>query len=134
MRVDGWEEHLDAAIEAARARPFELGGHDCCRFAASCVDAITGSDLVGELGRHYADDSTARRFLAARGGMRAAVTSFLGEPRDGWTRARRGDVCLVPTEGMDGVGICVGPYIAVAAERGLSLYPISAALAVWVIE
>lgn len=134
MRVDDWEQRLEEALEGARDRPFVLGAHDCCRFAAACVDAITGSEHLAALARQYTDDASAKRFLVRQGGMRAAVTGFLGEPIESWARARRGDVCLVPTEGMDGVGICVGPYIAVAAERGLSLYPISAAMAVWVIE
>jgi len=132
-RLDGWEERLDAAIEAARPNPFALGQHDCARFAASCIDAITGAGLLEQLSAQYHDEESCLRWLATQGSVEAAASSLLGAPASGWACARRGDVCLVPVEGGDGLGVCVGLYIAVAAERGLSLYPLSTATRTWMI-
>lgn len=132
MRVDGWEERLAEVVEAAESRPFEWGVHDCCTFAAACVDAITGSDHVGRL--DYADERAAKRILACHGGLLEAVTSRLGVTVGGWAHARRGDVCLVPTEQGDGLGVCLGTHIAVAAEQGIERYPLPLARWVWRIE
>lgn len=132
MRIDGWEERLAEVVEAAQSRPFVWGSHDCCMFAAVCVDAITGSDLADRLG--YTDETGAHAIIAQHGGLAEAVAHHLGESVDRWALARRGDVCLVPTEQGDGVGVCIGAQIAVAAERGLEHYPLHLAQRVWRIE
>jgi hypothetical protein len=137
MRLDGWEERLEAAIEAGRTRTFAWGGiedrHDCCTFAARCIDAVTGSSLIVNLACEYDDERTALRFLARHGGLAGAVTHYLGEGVPRWSAARRGDVCLVPTERGDGLGVCVGNRIAVAGD-GVELYPLELAQLVWAIE
>lgn len=46
--LDGWDARLHAAIEAARAKPFQWGVHDCCLFACDCVLAVTGVDMAAE--------------------------------------------------------------------------------------
>lgn len=132
MRLDGWEERLAEIVEAASARPFTWGLHDCCTFAAACVDAITGSDHLARL--DYEDERAAKRVIACHGGLVEAVSAHLGHPVEGWAHARRGDVCVVPTEQGDGLGVCTGTHVAVAAERGLARYPLHLARLVWRIE
>ena len=134
MRLDGWEEALDAVVRAAGERPFAYGAHDCCRFAAECVDAITGGDYLKRLSAEYHDEASMLAYLAATGGVQLAAMQWLGAGDERWSQARRGDVCLVPTERGDGLGVCVGDRIAVAADHGLALYPLTAARRVWRIE
>jgi hypothetical protein len=134
VRVTGWEEILAAKVADARGRVFAWGDFDCCRFAAECIEVVTGVDHLQALAAKYHDEASALAYIEASGGLRAAVSTFLGEPIDGWARARRGDICLVPTVRGEGVGVCVGGAIAVADDIGVGLYRLDRALAVWAID
>lgn len=134
MRVTGWEEILDTKLVEARLRAFEWGAFDCCRFAAEVVDAITGSEHLADLSTRYADERGALRFMKRKGGLRKAVTGYLGEPVEKWALARRGDVCLIPTEGGEGLGICTGATIAGVDVVGIGFYALDKALAVWRVD
>lgn len=129
MRIDGWEARLAEVVDAAIDRPFAWGTHDCCTFAAACVDAVTGSDHLDHLG--YEDERTAKRVIACHGGLVEAIAARLGSPCAGWAHARRGDICLVPTEQGDGLGVCVGHRIVLPGERGLASYPLHLAQCTW---
>lgn len=134
MRVAGWEQILDAKIEEAASRAFEWGRFDCCRFAAECADAISGSSHLAFLETQYGDERSALRRLAELGGVRAATTLHMGEPIEGWARARRGDVCLIPTDIGDGLGVCTGAAIAGVSDKGVGLYRLDKAIAVWRVD
>ncbi len=134
MRVLGWAEILEKQLVAARGRVFAWGDFDCCRFAAEVVDALTDSTHLATLSAKYTDEKSARRFIKRAGGVRAAVTEFLGEPVEKWALARRGDVCLIQTDSGEGLGICVGPLIACVAESGLGFNTLDKALAVWMVD
>jgi hypothetical protein len=131
MRRDDWLARLWAEIGAAETRPFSWGRHDCCKFAARCVEAVTGEpvDLP------YDDKASALRYLAAQGGIAAAVTARYGEPGR-WWHVQRGDLCLVETpDGIGSLGVCMGPTIACVREDcGLAYVPLDAATACWRIE
>ena len=109
--------------------PFEYGQHDCCLFAARCLDAVYGGDYAARLSKCYRDKAGSRRFIAKHGGLVPAVSSFLGPLQSGLPS--RGDVTLVVTEDGDGVGVCCGATVAVAAEMGLAFYPLAAAKGFW---
>lgn len=128
-RREDWIDHLWVAINEAvdRAPVFAYGSHDCCTFVARCVDAMTGSDLLADLQTRYTDKTSALRFIAEAGGFTEAVSSFLGQPEHGWPR--RGDVVLVDTQDGPGVGVCIGPDVAVAHD-GVALQPVTSGL-VW---
>ena len=116
MRHPDWLPRLRSEIDAANARPFAWGEHDCCKFAARCVDAMTGTTHEASLSYH--DKPSALRFLATEGGLEAALTRRFGEPVT-WARVQRGDLCLVQTEdGIGAVGVCVGAQVACVAESG----------------
>lgn len=134
MRLTGWEEILEQQFVNAREREFAWGDFDCCRFAAETVDAITGEDFLARLSEKYHDERTAIAYIKKSKGIRAAVTKFLGEPVEKWAMARRGDVCLIPTEIGEGLGICTGPTIAGVDAKGLGFYSLDKALAVWRID
>lgn len=128
MRVADWLPRLRAEIEAAETRPFSWGSHDCCKFAARCVDAITGQpvDLP------YDDQRSALRMIAREGGIAAGVTARYGDPVT-WWHARRGDLCLVDTpDGIGSLGVCLGPTIACVHEQyGLAYVPVDSAVHCW---
>ncbi len=128
MRRDDWLARLWAEIEAAETRPFLWGQHDCCKFAARCVEAVTGEPV--EL--PYDDKPSAFRYLTEQGGIAAAVTARYGEPTT-WWKVQRGDLCLVDTpDGIGSLGVCMGPTIAcVSQDRGLEYLPLDAATHCW---
>ena len=130
MRRPDWVERLHMIVEAGAAVPFTFGSHDCGRFAARCIDAMTGSDREAELARQYANERTAARFLRREGGIEAAVTARLGDPIT-VLEAGRGDVCLIPGEDGPGLGVCVGATVAVLRPEGIRYAPLSAALKAW---
>jgi hypothetical protein len=133
MRHRDWVARLWETVARFRGVPFAYGQHDCCLFAARCVDAMTGSQHARDLADHYTNERTALRYIHACGGVGPAIAQRLGEPVPGHC-ARRGDVCLVPVEGGDGVGVCLGIDIAVASERGLLYYPLHTATQHWRVE
>lgn len=106
-RVLGWEAKLAAAVNAHTSRPFAWGSSDCATFAADCVQAITGRDVLGPLRGSYASRLAARARLRARGwrSLREATAATLAplgavaiDPRG----ARVGDVGIT----ADGV-LCI---------------------------
>lgn len=130
MRHPDWVSRLWREVEACSAEPFTYGQSDCCTFVARCVDAMTGSKLVEQLSHCYHDRRSARRFIRAEGGLELAVSGFLGDCIPG-ANARRGDACLVEVEDGLGVGMCLGPTIAVRDDGSLTPYPLASALAHW---
>ncbi len=130
MRHPDWVARLWREVEACSAEPFAYGHADCCTLVARCVDAMTGSNLAEQLSHCYHDRRSARRFIRAEGGLELAVCGFLGDSIPG-PGARRGDACLVEVEDGPGVGISLGPTIAVRNDGALTAYPISSALAHW---
>lgn len=134
MRHADWLDRLWETIETRRALPFRWGeidgAHDCCTFVAACVDSMTGSTLVEALRAEYHDQDSANAYIARAGGLEAAITSHLGQPKPvGFMK--RGDVAIVEAGGIRFAGICIGPHIVSAGPEGLGMNPASSALTVW---
>ncbi len=131
MRRPDWVARLRQVVEVWQTASFQYGSADCGRFAAACVDAVTGSDLLAELAAQYSDERTAVRFLAREGGIEAAVSRRLGPPSPPNALPRRGDVCLVP--GHDGLslGVSIGTTVAALNENGLEFAPLSEVVTHW---
>lgn len=130
LRRADWVARLYREVEIQKGEAFAYGKNDCCSFVARCIDAMTGDNLAEMLTHCYHDARSAKRFLRAEGGMELAVSSFLGDSVPGHN-ARRGDACLVEVEDGPGVGICLGPTIAVRHDGELIYYPLKAAHAHW---
>lgn len=107
-RYEDWPRRLAAAIQAARARPFQWGEADCALWAADVVLGLTGEDLAAAFRGRYATRAGAVALLGARGGLEAVVTAALGEPLASPRLARRGDVVMVSTAEGPALGICDG--------------------------
>jgi hypothetical protein len=127
MRVEGWERILQNRIN--NAQPFDWGTNDCCMFAVSVVEAITGVDY-GIAYRGYKTKRGAASRLLKAGGVEAIATNALGEPKQR-KMARRGDVVSFMSEQEVSLGICNGDKIAAVSDDGLVLLPMSQALKAW---
>lgn len=131
MRRQDWVGRLWRTVKNYEHTPFQYGKHDCCLFVARCIDSITYSSLARTM--NYGDERGAVCFLRQEGGLINAVTRRLGTPING-INARRGDVCLVQCDSSDGLGVCMGSTIAVAAEDGLVFYPLRQSKKVWRVD
>ena len=112
-RYENWQQCLNKSVEAARERPFSWGEHDCCCFAATVVEAMTGEDPMADLRGTYADEQGAKLALKERanGTLYRTLQKRFGQPiTPAW--ARRGD--LVYANGAQGpsVGVCLGEQSA----------------------
>lgn len=134
MRRADWVDRLWQTIETHQALPFRWAGkgdaHDCCTFAADCVDAMTGTNYVDLLLAHYRDEPSARAYIEAGGGLRNVISSFLGDPKR-ISFMNRGDVVIVDDRGTEVVGVCVGRDVLAAHERGLGRYEANLVITCW---
>lgn len=132
MRRHDWPQRLAEFIAASHAEPFAYGTHDCCRFAARCVDALTDGGVVARMDAEhpYSDEAGAYAVVDAAGGLAELVSLYLGEPIHP-AHAGRGDVVLAELEHGLTVGVCLGRDCAFAAETGLTFRPRSVALTAW---
>lgn len=131
-RRPGWERILAEAIDAARARSFHWGHHDCATFAFDLRREIAGGHDVAALWRgRYRTARGAVRVMRRLGwpSLEAAGRALLGEPLASVHLAQRGDLVLADT-GL-GFGICLGARAAGIAPSGLVFVPLSACALAW---
>ena len=127
MRIDGWELRLQEKID--NVQPFEWGTNDCCMFAVSVVEAITGVDH-GIAYRGYKTKRGAASRLLKAGGTESIATDALGAPKS-YKFARRGDVVSYNAVEEIALGICIGDKIAAVSDNGLILLPMNQAINAW---
>ena len=145
VRIDNWPSLLEQELQARFARPFVWGENDCCIFAASLVEAMTGVDLAAKWRGRYTKALGAGRFLKKEGGLEGLMQKLAAkhamEALPSVLYARRGDVVLmdVPTTvatngesaGGPALGICVGARVAAAGENGVVFVPLEQARRAW---
>ncbi len=129
-RKENWPELLLASVEAAHTQPFAWGKHDCCTFAADCVQAMTGVDLM---------ERFRGRYTSARGAIRAGAEAGYTALADIWNAlpeiapltAQRGDVVLF--EAVEGlaVAVVIGHQAVAAGPDGVTLVPLELWLKAW---
>jgi len=130
MRRLDWPAALNAAIEAARNKPFAWGTHDCCMFAAHAVQEMTGADFAEPFRGRYSDATGALRVLTEAGGPDLIASRALGRPIPiGF--AQRGDVIMVDIEGRKALAICLGAHAAGPGPDGLVFVPVTQWLKAW---
>lgn len=131
MRRPDWPQRLDAYIESRLTAWFQWGDHDCCRFAAGAVEAMTGDDRMA--GYTYTDERAALRLIRDAGSLDALVVRALGEPIPP-AFAQRGDVVIADLDHGPTLGVCLGLLSAFVADTGLTHRPTLACRAAWRIE
>lgn len=121
--------YLDARADWAFGFGPEPRTHDCVRFMAGGVDAVTGVDVVARFGSRWTTQRGARRILARAGGLAAAVGSVMTEISP--TLARRGDAGMLP----DGQMVLVEGETVVGLDpvRGYRRLPRAAMTRAWTI-
>jgi hypothetical protein len=108
-RNENWQQALNKTVEAARERPFSWGKHDCCLFAADCVEAMTGADPMEFIRGQYADEEGARDVLKTLGGktLYRTLQKIFGQALSP-AMAHRGDVVYRRDATFPSIGICLG--------------------------
>ena len=129
MRQQNWAVALQNQITQFNDKPFAWGAHDCCTFAADCVQAMTGEDKMIKYRGGYTTELGANKKLKRAGGLEAAITAELGEPKKA-VYAQRGDVVYFHSLG-DTAGICLGSKIAAPSLNGIVYTPMSEAILAW---
>lgn len=132
-RRSDWSVRLYAAVDQAMTLPFIYGVHDCCLWAARCVDVMCDTTFVRDIAErfNYRDADSANAVLEQGGGMLALVTEFLGE-HSSPKYAAPGDVVLARNgDGLPIIGVIVGHSVVVPGERGAIVLPYDSAIVCW---
>ncbi|MDP3405042.1 MAG: hypothetical protein Q8S03_10160 [Brevundimonas sp.] len=124
---------LIAYLEAREGWVFGYGPepktHDCVRFMAGGIAAVTGIDPLARFGAEWTTARGARRVLARAGGLVTAVSSVMTEIAP--ARAMRGDGGLV---GSDTLVLIEGQtVVGLASDRGLIRLPRAALIKAWTV-
>lgn len=140
MRLPGWETRLEEALGDCflRRRP-AWGSNDCCTFAATIVEALTGIDPARRLRGTYQTREQAEALMAAAGGIEALVDRQLRESGISVARwetpqlGQRGDpVVFNMGGGVRALGVCyTGARIAALTEHLGVFLPIKRGLVAW---
>ena len=131
-RVEHWERRLAEAVEAARAKPFVWGLHDCPTFAFETRMILTGGEDVASLWRgRYTTALGGERVMRRLGwaSLEEMGRALLGEPRSAVLLAGRGDIVLADT-GL-GFGVCTGAQAVGMAPEGLVTVPLTSCRFAW---
>lgn len=117
--LSDWSTRLTMQLEAARRQPFLWGQHDCCLFAASCVEAITGEDPMAEFRGHYDDRDSALEALKniGQGTLFATMKAKFSDPVS-IAQAQRGDIVFYMSEDGPSLGIAMGALAFFVGEEG----------------
>lgn len=135
MRVENWVERLDAVFSDAAARPFAWGSHDCCLFAARCVEAMTGEHPMPDAVGAYKTKTGAYRWLKREFGTVRQMLELLLDAPCNPNFAKRGDLALFE-KGQDfaiGVIDLSGEQVLCVDESGTYYIHKSLATAFWTV-
>lgn len=129
MRHPDWQQQF-AAFGLARARmPFIWGSNDCCTFAASAVEALTGSNPMDSF-PPYESEVEAERMVQEGGSLQQLATSCLGAPVAP-AMAAVGDIVLVTNADREMLGVCNGTNVLAPGKRGVAVLGMESALVAW---
>lgn len=117
MRRVNWHQYLAQTLQAAMTRPFSWGEHDCCLFAADCVQAMTGTDPAAEFRGTYRTAVGAKKAILARA---VSLTALIDEvlPRVDARLVQRGDVVLFDGPQGETLGIVWHGAVWAVGARG----------------
>ena len=117
LRIENWRDALQAHIEANKAKEFEWGKHDCATWAASCVEVITGVNVIPDIVGSYTDVAEANRTMRKKlntSNIQHVCENIFGEPKH-IAYARAGDIVVAQSGFLDrddtfgkALGICNG--------------------------
>lgn len=118
MKHPDWQKRLVTVIRAAEMRPFSWGEHDCCLFAAGCVEAINGKDYAAEFRGTYSNETGAKKAILRKGGtLEKVLARFLSEVNAEFIQ--RGDIAVIENAGRKCAGVFYGGVVWVPGDEGL---------------
>jgi hypothetical protein len=123
MRVDNWPAKFNEVVEEYGQKEFTWGQSDCFCFAADCIKAITGFDLLQNWREAYKTRDEALQLLEAHGGVQASAEEILeplGSTECEINFIRRGDLLLLEINGENMLAIWDG-FNALAPIDGRGL-------------
>ena len=126
-RISDWEQRLSDYLISKRHEPFQYGKHDCARFVAGAVEAITGENPMSDIVREYNSEISSLRVLKELGfdNVEQFTDSKFTSIPVGF--AQTGDIAL-----HDGsLGIVLGSKAVFASEIGYTFVDRSEWLNAW---
>lgn len=126
-RLKGWEQRLYAATVEAMGKRHEWGRHDCVTFAADCVLAMTGEDLMEGLRGTYDGPVGAAAVLRGLGVESVGDLAALYLTEVAPSMARRGDIVLA-AQPHEFLAVCVGRTAVGPSEAGMIHVPMAQAV------
>jgi hypothetical protein len=129
-RRGDWHSRLNAFVDQVKRRPFQWQTHDCfIGWAADAVLAMTDEDIAAPYRGKYASAKGAAGIMKRAGfdNLGDGIASLL--PEIHVSRARLGDLAIVPADGPFGasIGIVNGEVILVLGEKNMGVVPMSRA-------
>lgn len=128
-----WRTRLFAVIAENRPRSFVWGEWDCARFAAACVEEMTGEDFYAQYRDTYSDAVGAALALRAKGfrDLTDLASSLFQEIPI--SMAQVGDLAAIDV-GEDGIALAIvlGDHLGcLSPQSGYGLMPRTAAVRTW---
>lgn len=118
-RVQDWPQRLSAECQAARNTPHSWGEHDCATFAADCVFAMTGENLLDGYRGRYTTAIGAARIIKNEGfDSLADMVASKTEPCAP-VMCGRGDIVLVDGEHGEFLAVVMGHYAVAPGPSGI---------------
>ncbi len=137
-RLINWHARLVTYMADCRARPFEIGQHDCALFAAGAVQAMTGHDPAAAWRGRYTTLRGGLRVLRRAGfrdHIKVVATQF---PQTPLAQALPGDLAVIDTDNGaafgSALGVVQGEAIYVLGPDGLGLVARNAATRAFRVE
>ena len=120
-RID-WNQRLHAYVISVRDKEFEYGVHDCCTFAAGCVEAVLGIDPMAEFREQYHSLEQGNEALQTigDGDLFRTLHKVLGPSLPG-AGGHKGDVAFFDCA----CGIVIGRVAMFISEKGYSVVLLS---------
>ena len=132
-KLNDWQPLLTQCLEENRLKPFEWGSWDCCKFADTCIKAMTGESLIPKKLK-WTDEESAMKAINDYGkdlnGSIAKAAKAKGLQQVDDNHRQRGDLMVIRQESQL-VGICDGIKVLGPSESGMAVIPYEEVLSVW---
>jgi hypothetical protein len=137
-RFPDWPRRLESFLGLHPQKRFSYGSWDCALFVASCIEAMTGTDIAAEYRGKYRDVKSARETMRREtqsrqgnlGRLVSAVALRHGMREISPGQAQRGDMALLRRPGGPSLGLLgldgqhllvLGPWRVVRVPRVMAV-------------
>lgn len=136
IRVKNWRNQLYDFIEIHRKLPFIWGRNDCCLFACTAVQAMTGIDIASDFRGKYSSGREALAVLQKLGyasveDVANKKASEYGIEEIPLQFTKFGDVLLQHGPFGSQLGLCINTHIAVPGPEGIEIMMKNSVLKAW---